>query len=259
MSYRRGEDARADRGPRGAQRRDWDEGPRRDHGGDRGADGYRQDGRNGDRYDDRYGGRGRSGSWRGGRDRYEGRPAGRYHYEDRPWQRSDYEYRRGQRESDREPHWRRPPPPREDYDRSDADDIRRRRRESSPERGPRRYEQKEPARAPPKDDTQSEPEKAAAPTGDPEDEEAQMAAMMGFGNFGSSKVRCTRLCSPLLLVQGKPVENNATGYAEVRKERTWRQYMNRYVAAALRHRKLTETARVDLTCLLYTSPSPRDS
>ncbi|PKI84297.1 hypothetical protein MVES_001457 [Malassezia vespertilionis] len=41
----------------------------------------------------------------------------------------------------------------------------------------------------------------------------QIAAMMGFGNFGSSK--------------GKPVEENTEGYAEVRKERTWRQYMNR--------------------------------
>ena len=56
-----------------------------------------------------------------------------------------------------------------------------------------------------------------------------------------------KIVAELNAVQGKPVENNATGYAEVRKERTWRQYMNRYVAAALRHRKLTETARVDLT------------
>lgn len=237
MSYRRGEDARADRGPRSDRRSDWGAMPRRGYGDDRGGDRYRQDGRDGVRYDDdRNGGRGRSGGWRGGRDRYE----------DRPWQRIDYDYRRGSRESDREPRWRRPPPPREDYDRPEADDMRHRRRESSPERGPRRYEQQEPVRASPKDDTQSEPEKAAVPTGDSEDEEAQMAAMMGFGNFGSSKVRFASICSMGSLVQGKPVENNATGYAEVRKERTWRQYMNRYVAAALRKHILMGTARVDL-------------
>ncbi|WFD30657.1 hypothetical protein MSPP1_001678 [Malassezia sp. CBS 17886] len=41
----------------------------------------------------------------------------------------------------------------------------------------------------------------------------QIAQMMGFDNFGSSK--------------GQPVEDNLDGYAEVRKERSWRQYMNR--------------------------------
>lgn len=41
----------------------------------------------------------------------------------------------------------------------------------------------------------------------------QMAAIMGFGGFGSSK--------------GKPVENNSEGYAHIRKEHSWRQYMNR--------------------------------
>ena len=44
-------------------------------------------------------------------------------------------------------------------------------------------------------------------------DEDQMAAIMGFGNFGTSK--------------GKNVEDNSEGFAEVRKERTWRQYMNR--------------------------------
>ncbi|WFD35888.1 hypothetical protein MCUN1_002756 [Malassezia cuniculi] len=46
-----------------------------------------------------------------------------------------------------------------------------------------------------------------------DDDEAQMAAMMGFGSFGTSK--------------GKPVDGNDVGYAHVKKERTWRQYMNR--------------------------------
>lgn len=42
-----------------------------------------------------------------------------------------------------------------------------------------------------------------------------MAAMMGFGGFGTTK--------------GKKVDGNAAGAAEVKKERTWRQYMNRFV------------------------------
>lgn len=44
------------------------------------------------------------------------------------------------------------------------------------------------------------------------DEEA-MAQMMGFGGFGTTK--------------GKEVSNNQTGGALVKKQRTWRQYMNR--------------------------------
>lgn len=42
-----------------------------------------------------------------------------------------------------------------------------------------------------------------------------MAAMMGFGSFGTSK--------------GKQVEDNSEGFAEIKKEHSWRQYMNRYV------------------------------
>ncbi|PWN99475.1 hypothetical protein FA09DRAFT_337595 [Tilletiopsis washingtonensis] len=45
------------------------------------------------------------------------------------------------------------------------------------------------------------------------EDDAAMMAMMGFGNFGTTK--------------NKKVEGNAEGFAEVRKERTWRQYMNR--------------------------------
>ena len=40
-----------------------------------------------------------------------------------------------------------------------------------------------------------------------------MAAMMGFGGFGTTK--------------GKKVSDNSAGAAEIKKERTWRQYMNR--------------------------------
>ena len=33
----------------------------------------------------------------------------------------------------------------------------------------------------------------------------------------------------LSYLHGKPVENNSEGYAHIRKEHSWRQYMNRYV------------------------------
>jgi len=46
----------------------------------------------------------------------------------------------------------------------------------------------------------------------PEDTDAIMAAM-GLSGFGSTK--------------GKPVEGNQEGAANVKKIRTWRQYMNR--------------------------------
>lgn len=45
-----------------------------------------------------------------------------------------------------------------------------------------------------------------------------MAAMMGFGGFGTTK--------------NKKVSGNEAGAAEIKKERTWRQYMNRFVTAA---------------------------
>ncbi|WWC73667.1 uncharacterized protein I206_107639 [Kwoniella pini CBS 10737] len=48
---------------------------------------------------------------------------------------------------------------------------------------------------------------------DPDDPEAQMAAMMGFGGFGTSK--------------GQGKEDNIDVVAKVNKQRTWRQYMNR--------------------------------
>ncbi|KZT42086.1 U4/U6.U5 small nuclear ribonucleo protein 27 kDa protein [Sistotremastrum suecicum HHB10207 ss-3] len=46
-----------------------------------------------------------------------------------------------------------------------------------------------------------------------DDDEAAMAALMGFGGFDSTK--------------GKPVLGNQEGAAFVKKQRTWRQYMNR--------------------------------
>lgn len=67
--------------------------------------------------------------------------------------------------------------------------------------------------------------------------EANMMAAMGFGGFGTTKVSsvCDRsngdveadtfLFSPF--TQGSKVEGNQMGTAEVKKERTWRQYMQR--------------------------------
>ena len=87
------------------------------------------------------------------------------------------------------------PPPREDrWEEDDADDA---------------YEHRE------QEHIREEPDKGAAQDADPDDPEAQMAAIMGFGSFDSSK--------------GKPVEGNDVGYAHIKKERTWRQYMNRCV------------------------------
>lgn len=87
------------------------------------------------------------------------------------------------------------PPPREERWEDDEDE----REDDAPEETAREQPQEE------------------APSADADDPNAQMAALMGFGSFGSSK--------------GKPVEGNDVGYAYVKKERTWRQYMNRCVGA----------------------------
>ncbi|KOS12736.1 hypothetical protein Malapachy_1368 [Malassezia pachydermatis] len=58
-----------------------------------------------------------------------------------------------------------------------------------------------------------EPTPSIEKNDDIEPDADQIAAMMGFENFGSSK--------------GKQVEDNAEGYASIRKEHSWRQYMNR--------------------------------
>lgn len=62
-----------------------------------------------------------------------------------------------------------------------------------------------------------------------EDPEAEMAAMMGFGGFNSTKVSSIsrRLDVRLTRPQGKSLGVNADGAVKVHKQRTWRQYMNR--------------------------------
>lgn len=65
---------------------------------------------------------------------------------------------------------------------------------------------------------------------DVEEDEMQMMAAMGFGGFDTTKVRShANSCSSLynILVQGKAVVGNQQGAANVKKQRTWRQYMNR--------------------------------
>ncbi|KAJ3735458.1 hypothetical protein DFJ43DRAFT_991428, partial [Lentinula guzmanii] len=50
-----------------------------------------------------------------------------------------------------------------------------------------------------------------------EDEDEAMMAMMGVAGFGSTKA----------CYNGKHVEGNQEGSVNVKKSRTWRQYMNR--------------------------------
>lgn len=62
------------------------------------------------------------------------------------------------------------------------------------------------------------------------DDDAAMMAMMGMTGFGSTKVCLNTNTSANQrsdLEQGKPVEGNQEGAVEVKKVRTWRQYMNR--------------------------------
>ena len=68
------------------------------------------------------------------------------------------------------------------------------------------------------------------------DDDAAMMAMMGMSGFGSTKVSLTLpqcfLSGSVTLLQGKQVEGNQEGSVDIKKMRTWRQYMNRYVAAS---------------------------
>ena len=68
-----------------------------------------------------------------------------------------------------------------------------------------------------------------------QDDEAMMA-MMGLSGFGTTKVRFDALDVSRMyclsrprhdLLQGKHVEGNQEGGANIKKIRTWRQYMNR--------------------------------
>ncbi|KAG6845731.1 hypothetical protein H0H87_004997 [Tephrocybe sp. NHM501043] len=62
------------------------------------------------------------------------------------------------------------------------------------------------------------------------DDDVAMMAMMGLSGFGSTKVSFPYPLEDHILkhlLQGKAVEGNQEGAAHVKKQRTWRQYMNR--------------------------------
>ncbi|KAJ9098921.1 hypothetical protein QFC20_005836 [Naganishia adeliensis] len=79
-------------------------------------------------------------------------------------------------------------------------------------RSPTRSPEREPYRRPRPAHPDSDAEEGASDEGE-EDAEAAAMAAMGFGGFGTTK--------------GKHREGNAEGGANIKKERTWRQYMNR--------------------------------
>lgn len=74
-------------------------------------------------------------------------------------------------------------------------------------------------------------------TNDGGDDDAAMMAMMGLSGFGSTKVRVywqKSLTFLLITAQGKHVDGNQGGSVDVKKIRTWRQYMNRSVTCDYR-------------------------
>jgi hypothetical protein len=77
------------------------------------------------------------------------------------------------------------------------------------------------------DDEQEEGEEMDAVN----EEDAAMMGMMGMSGFGSTKVSNAIDLSkyPLIRSQGKHVTGNQEGVVNIKKIRTWRQYMNRRV------------------------------
>jgi U4/U6.U5 tri-snRNP-associated protein 3 len=73
-------------------------------------------------------------------------------------------------------------------------------------------------------------------------EDEDMLAAMGMTGFGTTKVIFLKFPTVFFSLQptffqGQHVEGNQDGGANVKKSRTWRQYMNRYVhPAEARHR-----------------------
>ncbi|KAJ7219146.1 hypothetical protein GGX14DRAFT_434785 [Mycena pura] len=65
--------------------------------------------------------------------------------------------------------------------------------------------------------------------GEEMDDDAGMMAMMGLNGFGSTKVGTLSQLrvEPHCCWQGKHIDGNQEGTAFIKKERTWRQYMNR--------------------------------
>jgi U4/U6.U5 small nuclear ribonucleoproteins len=66
--------------------------------------------------------------------------------------------------------------------------------------------------------------------------EEDMMAMMGFAGFGTTKVSSSLVLLGLTTYrpvhsQGQAVEGNQEGAVKINQQRTWRQYMNRFVRA----------------------------
>jgi U4/U6.U5 tri-snRNP-associated protein 3 len=64
-----------------------------------------------------------------------------------------------------------------------------------------------------------------------DDDAAAMASIMGMNGFGTTKVEffCFLVSSLVVTsLQGKQVVGNQEGGVNIKKIRTWRQYMNRY-------------------------------
>ncbi|KAI0665205.1 hypothetical protein C8Q70DRAFT_942818 [Cubamyces menziesii] len=139
---------------------------------------------------------------------------------------------RDRRDNDRDPRREHPPPPRQDGDRE------RERRDKDRDGRPAEHPSSHDSKPPPPGDRERQqsvtgtPEvessgsrprqESEAPTDGAEEGEAMdatneddaaMMAMMGLTGFGSTK--------------GKHVEGNQEGAANIKKMRTWRQYMNR--------------------------------
>jgi U4/U6.U5 tri-snRNP-associated protein 3 len=63
--------------------------------------------------------------------------------------------------------------------------------------------------------------------GEEEEEVDPMAAMMGFGGFGTTKVSLPSRSKPKTDIKNKSTGQYEGATANVHTQRTWRQYMNR--------------------------------
>jgi U4/U6.U5 tri-snRNP-associated protein 3 len=76
------------------------------------------------------------------------------------------------------------------------------------------------------------PEEGEEEAMDVNNEDSAVMSMMGMASFGSTKVSSSLRIGPDVdkHFQGKHVEGNQEGAVNLKKMRTWRQYMNRWVA-----------------------------
>jgi hypothetical protein len=74
------------------------------------------------------------------------------------------------------------------------------------------------------------------------DDEGGMMAMMGMSGFGTTKVSALfqPRFQPNPRCQGKHIDGNQEGAVNVKKQRTWRQYMNRYDTVQLLRNRIPD-------------------